>query len=433
MTFTRIATHNLYILAVIMFYFHHRRMLKYPLLILLCTLPMLLFGQISSDHPKNNNIIDTANKTDLIDIARDVFNIQSKRTPDTAGKRIYFSILPVSSSSAGPNRMLITSTTAGFYLGNPQTTYITNINFTPYLNFNGRYGLPIHSNIWTKNNMFNIQGDTRLMVYPQYTWGLGGGQPGDHKYLVDYKYLRLYQSIVKRITSYLYVGIGYNLDYYFDVDSDNGAQTTFQQFTGYDYGTKANENSSSSGPSFNILYDSRNNSLNPLPGWYGNFIYRLNYKSWGSSNSWSSLYVDVRKYYSLNSGGGKKNMLAFWSYYWTSLSPLTPYLNLPAIGMEPNQRSGRGIDQNRYRGKALLYFEAEYRRDITQNGLLGFVVFANLNSASEVNTRQFKYWNPAAGGGMRIKFNKKSDTNIGLDYGISQGRKSLMLSVGEAF
>nr|WP_294794758.1 BamA/TamA family outer membrane protein [uncultured Mucilaginibacter sp.] len=387
---------------------------------------------MTSDHPKNKNIIDTTDKTDIIDIGRDLFNIRSKRTPDTAGKKIYFSILPVSSADAGPDRMLLTSTTGSFYLGSPQTTYISNVNFTPYLNFKGRYGLPIRSNIWLKNNMFNIQGDTRLMVYPQYTWGLGGGQPQDHKFLVDYKYIRFYQSIVKRITSYLYVGVGYNLDYYFDVDSDNGASTSFQQFTNYQYGTKANESSFSSGPSFNVLYDSRNNSLNPLPGWYGNFIYRVNYRSWGSSNNWNSLYIDVRKYHSL-SDNGTKNMLAFWTYYWTSLTPLTPYLNLPAIGMEPGQRSGRGIAQNRYRGQALWYLEAEYRKDLTQNGLFGFVVFANINSASEVNSRAFKHFNPAAGAGLRIKYNKKSDTNIGLDYGVSQGLRSLMLSVGEAF
>src|SRR5215217_3199197 len=110
-------------------------MLKHLLLpFIFCALPVVLYGQISSDHPKNNNVIDTTDKTDLIDIARNVFKIQSKRTPDTAGRRIYFSILPVSSADAGPDRMLLTSTTAGFYLGPPKTTYLSNVNFTPYLN-----------------------------------------------------------------------------------------------------------------------------------------------------------------------------------------------------------------------------------------------------------------------------------------------------------
>lgn len=394
-------------------------------------LPMLGFAQQKA--PDSTDVsIDTANKTDLIDVARSLWHVKSKRVIDTADRKFYFSFLPVSSSVSGPGKMLITSTTAGFYLGSTRTTYISNVTFTPYLNFKGRYGLPIRSSIWLKNNMFNIQGDTRFLVYPQYTWGLGGGQPNSQRFLIDYKYFRFYQSVVKRVTSYFYVGIGYNLDYYFNVDSQNGTGVTFRQFTNYKYGTDANQRSTSSGPTFNLLYDSRTNSLNPLPGWYGNFIYRLNSKTLGSNDTWRSLYVDVRKYYSL-SNGPRKNMLAFWTYYWTTLSDRTPYLSLPSIGWEPNQRSGRGIEQNRYRGEGLLYFEAEYRRDLTRNGLLGFVLFSNINSASQGTTRQLKYWNPAGGGGLRIKFNKKSDTNICIDYGISRNYSSINFNLGEAF
>lgn len=408
-------------------------MLKYLLLLLFFLLPFFVVAQISDNYSENTRVTDTTDKTDLIDIARSLWHVKNKRTIDTARRKFYFSILPVSSSVSGPGKMLITSTTAGFYLGSARTTYLSNITFAPYLNFKGRYGLPIRSNIWLKNNMFNIQGDTRLMVYPQYTWGLGGGQPDDKKFLVDYKYVRFYQSAVKRITPYLFVGIGYNLDYYFDVDNDNGTGITFKQFTQYDYGTQANQSSFSSGPSFNLLYDSRTNALNPLPGWYGNFIYRLNYQAWGSNDNWRSLYLDVRKYYSLSNSGRKKNMLAFWTYYWTTLTRRSPYLNLPSIGWEPNQRSGRGIEQNRYRGESLLYFETEYRRDLTDDGLFGFVVFANVNSASQSSTRQLKYWNPAAGAGLRIKFNKKSDTNICIDYGISKNYSSISVNLGEAF
>jgi hypothetical protein len=134
-----------------------------------------------------------------------------------------------------------------------------------------------------------------------------------------------------------------------------------------------------------------------------------------------------------NKIGKKKNVLAFWSYYWTTLSDGTPFLNLPGIGNDPYQRSGRGIEQNRYRGENLLYFEAEYRRDITENGLFGFVIFTNFNSASEPNTHRFAYINPAAGGGLRIKFNKRSDTNVALDYGFSKGYNGLIIGLGEAF
>jgi hypothetical protein len=110
-----------------------------------------------------------------------------------------------------------------------------------------------------------------------------------------------------------------------------------------------------------------------------------------------------------------------------------PITGKPSIGWDPYNRSGRGIEQNRYRGKSLLYFETEYRRDITSNGLLGFVAFANVNSVSEPATGSFNYWHPAGGAGLRIKFNKRSGTNIALDYGFSQGYHAFIVGLGEAF
>jgi outer membrane protein assembly factor BamA len=203
------------------------------------------------------------------------------------------------------------------------------------------------------------------------------------------------------------------------------------QFTHYNYGT--NGSSVSSGITFNALYDTRNNSINPYPGAYGNIIYRINPTFLGSNNTWNSLYLDFRKYISLNKAKPEQqNKLAVWTYMWTTFTGKTPYLDLPSIGWDPYNRSGRGINQNRYRGQTLLYLESEYRRDITKNGLLGFVVFTNINTVSGSKSL-FKLWNPAAGCGLRIKFNKNSGTNIGIDYGFSRGYQTVMLSLGEAF
>ena len=235
---------------------------------------------------------------------------------------------------------------------------------------------------------------------------------------------------MKRIKPYFYAGLGYDLDYYQDIDSDG--DVSLHSFTGYKYGTTKDQNVFSSGATFNLLYDTRKNSINPLPGAYANIIYRVNSKVLGSNTNWSSLYIDLRKYISLTNSG-PKNVLAFWSYFWTSLTPGTPYLNLPSLGWEPSQRSGRGFVQNRYRGDRLAYFETEYRRDITRNGLLGFVLFANVNSVTEPNTHDFVYWHPAAGSGLRIKFNKKSGTNIAIDYGVSKNFSSINLNLGETF
>ncbi len=166
---------------------------------------------------------------------------------------------------------------------------------------------------------------------------------------------------------------------------------------------------------------------------YGNLVYRINPGFLGSNNTWSSLYLDARKYIAMNPAKpNQQNTLAFWSYFWTVFNNKAPYLDLPSTGWDPYNRSARGIDQNRYRGKTLLYLESEYRRDITNNGLLGFVVFANANTVSGSGDL-LTAWRLATGTGLRIKFNKGSNTNIGIDYGISKGYNSIMFNLGEAF
>lgn len=398
-------------------------------MLICCLSPCLLMAQTPVDTT-NTVDIDTTGQKDLIDIGRSLFKFRNRKYPKEK-RQVYFSILPISSAVPGGSYALVTSTTAGFYLGERKTTYLSSVTFAPYFNLMGRFGLPIHSSIWLKDNTFNIEGDTRFLVYPQFTWGLGGGQPEGDKILVNYNYIRFYQSALKRITSFFYAGIGYDLDYYININTDN-SPVSLSDFTGYRYGTALGTSSFSSGLTLNLLYDTRQNSFNPIPGSFANLIYRHDAEFIGSDNNAQSVYIDLRKYVSLTNTG-QKNLLAFWAYYWTTISTGTPYLNLPSIGNDPYQRSGRGIEQNRYRGESLIYFESEYRRDITSNGLFGFVLFANVNSASQPNSRNFAYLNPAAGTGLRIKFNKKSDTNICIDYGFSKGYSGLILALGEAF
>jgi len=374
---------------------------------------------------------DTARQTDLIDIAKGLFHINPKKPRMEGEKKIYFSLLPIAGTApGGQGRALVTSTTAGIYLGPKATTNLSTATFAPYWNLGRRFGIPLRSSVWLKDNTWTVQGDIRLLVYPQYTWGLGSSHTYSDRVLVTDNYIRFYQSALKRITPYFFAGGGYNLDYRSNIKS-NDPSIDLKQFTDYNYGTEGN--SVSSGINLSVLYDTRDNLFNPLPGSYVNIIYRVNPVFLGSNNTWSSVYVDVRKYLPMNPANKlQQNTLAFWSYFWTVFNGKTPYLDLPSIGWDPYNRSGEGIDQNRYRGKSLFYFESEYRRDITANGLLGFVVFANINSVSGSGTL-FTSWHPAAGTGLRIKFNKASRTNIGLDYAFSKGYSAVIINLGEAF
>jgi len=403
------------------------------IILLLLTWPLHAFTQTDKqEEPTTMDVIqDTTRRIDLIDVVKSNFQLSPKTIKREPGKRVYFSLLPVSAPIPGGGKALITSTSAGFYLGNRRNTFLSNVSFLPYLNFKGRYSIAFRSNLYTSKNYWNILGDTRFSLYPEYIYGGKNNIYPANRLLVNYKYIRFYQTVLRRIKPYFLAGIGYNLDYHMNI-STIGDTIGLAKFTGYNHGTAANQNTVSSGITFNLLYDTRINSLNPLPGNYANVIYRTNPQFFGNgANTWQSLYLDTRKYIAFKDK--RKKMLALWSYFWTTLNNNVPYLDLPGIGWDPNQRSGRGIEQSRYRGKSLWYVEGEYRRDITMNGLFGYVLFANFNTITDPGTNRLRGPHPAVGGGLRIKFNKRSDTNIAVDYGISKGYSSIYLSLGEVF
>lgn len=398
-----------------------------------CCITVLLFFMLpvfarSQDKQPEKEIVQ---QKDIIDIIGRAFHKGTAKSPVIRAKKVYFSFLPFGTAVAGGGNALVTSTTAGFYLGDIAGTSLSAATFSPYFTFDGRYGYTLRTSIYLNQDRWNIKGDTRFLYYPQYTWGLGGNSSAN-KILMNYSYIRFYQTLLRKIRPYLFAGIGYHLDSHTDIETFSDS-VSLQKFTGYRYGTSPDKNSFSSGVSLNLLYDGRKNLFNPLPGYYGNIVYRFNPKLLGSDYNWHSLYADLRRYISF-SVPEKQNMLAFWAFYWTALNQNVPYLDLPSIGWDPyRQRSGRGFDQNRYRGKGLLYFETEYRKDITQNGLLGFVLFANINSISTPDSNQFSQLHPAAGGGLRFKFNKKSGTNIALDYGFSKNHSGISINLGETF
>jgi outer membrane protein assembly factor BamA len=148
------------------------------------------------------------------------------------------------------------------------------------------------------------------------------------------------------------------------------------------YGLSAKE--ASSGLTLSVLFDERRNSINPRQGHYANIVYRTNYKFLGSDTSWQSLLIDLRKYQ--NFPAASKNIIAFWTYDWITLSGKPPYFNLPSTASDIYNDFGRGYIQGRFRGRDLLYFETEYRFGITPNGFIGGVVFANAQSYTEQTT-----------------------------------------------
>ncbi len=375
---------------------------------------------------------DSAAQADLVDVGRSFLKGHHSRRVDTVAQKVgklHISALPVAGYTLQTGFAGVLSSNFAFYTSEHNqanlSSILTSVTYSQYK----QIIFPVQANIWTKGNKYNIVADWRYLKYPSLTYGLGGNTNADSGYNIDYGYLRLHQALLKTVAKDLYLGLGYDLDYFWNVHEVNpppGGKTDFEQ-----YGLT--KTSLSSGISFHFLFDSRRNPINPEKGNYLSVIYRPNFTFLGSDANWQSLLLDLRKYISFPAG--THNVLALWSYDWfTPGAGKTPYLLLPSTGWDAYSNTARGYIQGRYRSENMLYFESEYRFGITPNGLLGGVVFANAQSFSQPGAGKYEYIAPGYGAGLRISLNKFSRTNLCVDYGWGiHGSGGFFVNLGEVF
>ena len=392
--------------------------------------PLTLFILLSTagyaqDSLKNKQI-------DLVDVGRSWLKGHHTRREDTIAQKqgkLHISALPVAGYTLQTGFAGVLSSNFAFYTSEHSqanlSTILTSITYSQYK----QIIFPIQADIWTKGNKYNIITDWRYLKYPSLTYGLGGNTSSDSGYNIDYGYLRLHQAILKTIAHDLYLGLGYDLDYFWnikEIDPPTGKTTDFER-----YGLSPKE--VASGISLHFLFDSRRNPINPEKGNYASITYRPNFTFLGSDNNWQSLLFDLRKY--ITFPANTHNVLAIWSYDWFTVGGgKPPYLLLPSTGWDAYSNTARGYIQGRFRSRNMLYLESEYRFGLTTNGLLGGVVFANAQSFSDPNSGHYQYITPGYGTGLRISLNKFSRTNLCIDYGWGiHGSGGFFVNLGEVF
>jgi hypothetical protein len=402
---------------------------KYILLFVIIIRSTALCAQELADSLPNPGI----KQIDLIDIGGRILNKHTGTREDTVVNnkgRVHFSAFPavgytLQTGFAG----VITANAAFFTSGhNHETENISTVLTSVAYTAKSQVIFPIASSIWTRNNEYNILTDWRFLKYPSSTFGLGGYSQQDSSYDLDYSYIKFHQAILKKITTDLYAGIGYDFDYFWnieEVDPPPGDESDFDKY-GYAPTEKA------SGISLTIKYDSRRNPINPQKGIYANILFQPKFEFMGSDANWQSLLLEFRSYIPFPSG--TRNILAFWSYNWFTLGGTPPYLLLPSTGWDEFSNTGRGYIQGRFRSLNMIDQEAEYRFVVSRNGLFGGVVFVNAETFSDVLTGKYEVISPGAGLGIRIKLNKFSRTNLALDYAWgTQGSKGFFVNLGEVF
>jgi outer membrane protein assembly factor BamA len=363
---------------------------------------------------------------DLIDLLLKTFKLENRQKA-RADKKVNFSFIPIAGASSPSGKVAVSSINAAFYLGDPATTNLSNIYLIPYTNLSTQRGVILRPTIWANKNLWNFLGEIRKSNNDLNTWGLGTNSSSNIESVLEVEQFRFYGSANRLLLRYLYVGVGYNIDYFYDM-KETQKQEEATDYSTYAFGT--DETTTSSGLSFNLLRDSRKNSINPIGGFYSLLNYKIFAPKFGSTYSWSSITLDFRKYVPLSDR--RRSLLAFWTMYWGTFGDV-PYMNLPGTAQDLYSRSGRGYKFGRYRGKQMLYAETEYRFDLSANGFWGAVVFVNAQSYSEMDSQKFDYVKAATGFGLRIKFNKRSNANVTLDFAFGKDSFNWYLNLGEFF
>jgi hypothetical protein len=396
----------------------------------------VLYGQdkkyIPLGHSKLKDTIvaapvDTTYQKDIFDVIKAAFVKTDKRVKvDSITTKPVLSILPAVGYTLQTGLAATISGNIAFRTS-PEAR-ISTITINPAYTQKKQVIIPLQSNIYTKDNQYAFIGDLRFYKYPQSSFGLGSESDIRNENPLVYSFFRFNETVLRHIGGNFFAGLGYIFDDRWNMSEKgqlNGGVSDYER-----YGPVSR--AISTGVTFNALFDSRDNSINPSRGFYTLVNYRDNFTFLGSTTPWRSLIIDVRKYYRLPANSD--NVIAFWSYNWLVLNGRPAYLDLPATGHDPGFTTGRGYIQGRFRGAQMVYLESEYRFKITGNGLLGGVLFVNGQSFSAAPGSRLQAIQPAFGPGLRIKLNKVSKTNIAIDYGFGrEGSKGLFINVGEVF
>ena len=325
------------------------------------------------------------------------------------------------------------SAAIGGWLGDPKTTNVSSASFGASYSTTGQISVQLKSDFFSPGNSYDFKGDWRYLDTSQPTYGLGPMtlQPSYYPdYPMDFTLYRLFETIYRGVPGTpFFVGLGYHFNQYqaiSDHRADAGEPTPFVAYSrGYPTTT------TSSGISANVLYDSRDNTINATRGLFWNSSIRVHAKVLGSDHDWQMLWSDLRVY--PNVPKRSRNTLALWSYFWMTFGE-APYLDLPSIGWDTYGRGGRGYIQGRIRGQNQIYNEAEYRLRLTRDGLWGAVAFANFTATTLPETGSFSDLDTGMGVGLRVKFNKRTATNLTVDYGWGeQGQHNVFFGMQEAF
>ncbi len=372
---------------------------------------------------------------DVIRMRRRKEAVTPAETVPNTGPMLAF--VPTISSKPSTGLALGVLAHGAFFLGDPATTGISSAAIGANVTTRKQASLTARLNTFTRDNAFNIQGDNRFLWTSQDTFGLGLQTEDSDAINARFDHFRVSEILYMAFRPGLYAGAGLHVNIHRDIGPGKDADEEWDSSPYVEYSRRYGfplDGQASNGPALSLLLDTRDSVINASRGWMAGVTYRPYFAAFGSDSAWQQLLLDVRTYRQLKADG--RHTLAMWAYGDFVVGGVAPYFALPSTGNDTYGRAGRGYVEGRFRGDRLAYGELEYRGTLMANGLLGVVAFLNATSVSNRETGEslFDDLAPGGGAGLRVRFNKRSKTNICIDLGWGRGgSRGLYLGLQEAF
>ena len=419
-------------------------------LILIMVLAIPLTG--SAQDPEKVKADTGCVQKDLADVIREALHKPPKNKSSSAGSLL---LVPVVGSNPATGVIFGVSTLYAFKM--PGSSMYSNFIGTAQVTTKSQIIFMVRNSIYTRNEKIFLTGDWRYLKYSQSTYGLGTTSPEggvlDYQYNLAgvettddsltqpmrFNFARFHQTISFKIRKGFYAGLGFVYDGYSRIVDEKLNLTPGDTFltSHYYYSTLygfSTEKYYSSAVNLNLIYDTRDNMLEPWKGIYAMAGWRGAFEFLGNKKNGNFFQMEWRSYHGL-SASNPRHLLAFWAM--GSFSPVGqfPYLVLPAHAYDQRGRSGRGYTQGRFRGPNLVYGESEYRFPLGCHGVLSGVAFVNATTTDNpaLDLKLFESIKAGYGAGLRIRIDKQTRTSLAVDLGFGQRSFGFYLAASETF
>ncbi len=282
---------------------------------------------------------------------------------------------------------------------------------------NKQFSIENDYQIWLNNNNYFLTGSIDYSRYPEYFFGIGNNNSVNDKLMISFDIIRIQLKNLRKINTNLYFGFEYQYQKLYNQNIDvNSAKMSELLPGGMGY------TASGFGPI--LIYDGRDNPLNPANGAYLETSLQYFDQFLNSKYKFTSFILDARKY---NTFFGK--LIWNGNAYLFFNNGDVPFRMMATMG---GARFMRGYMKGRYRDNNMYVLQHEFRLPLYK--WFGVAMFSGVgsvaNSLSEFSNNKVHV---NGGVGLRIRINEKENTNLRIDYGFTRDSRGLYLVFAEAF